>query len=105
MLLLSGCILIFLIFLLIYQKKTREIYIKNILNRLINFSLINFVIILLLLFFSYEEIPFLSSRFWYLLWLVGIILWLYFIIKNIFDIPEKRRNKTKEREFNKYLPK
>lgn len=68
------------------------------------FFLTNAVIGLILVFFNYEMVPFLSSRFWYLLWAAGLAVWLFFIGKAVVKIPQKKARLEKEKEFKKYLP-
>jgi len=68
------------------------------------FFLTNVVIGLLLTFFNYEMVPFLSARFWFLLWLIGMLVWLFFIYKIMIKIPQKKALLEKEREFKKYIP-
>jgi len=69
-----------------------------------SFFLTNAIIGLLLTFFNYEMVPFLSARFWLLLWGVGMLVWLFFIYKIIIKIPQKKTLLEKEREFKKYIP-
>jgi len=66
--------------------------------------LTNAVVGLILAFFNYEMVPFLSARFWFLLWGAGLVVWLIFIGKIITKIPQKRAQLEKEKEFKKYLP-
>ncbi|MEK7557748.1 MAG: hypothetical protein AAB530_00885 [Patescibacteria group bacterium] len=73
-------------------------------DQLYYFSFINCVIGLILMFLNYEMVPFLTARFWYLLWFVVLVVWLFCIIKNAMKIPKKRQQLEKEREFNKYIP-
>ena len=59
----------------------------------------------ILLFFRYEIIPFLSWRFWYGLWAIGLAIWLGFILKFWFkDIPRRRKDLTEKARLKKYLP-
>ena len=69
-----------------------------------NFALANSLIDLILLFFNYELVPFLSAHFWYLLWLIAMIWWLCVIIKNIKEVSKKRSQKTGGPDLKKYLP-
>ncbi len=71
---------------------------------LYTFFLTNAIIGLLLTFFNYEMVPFLSSRFWFLFWAIGMLVWLFFIYKIVIKIPEKRARLEKEKEFKKYIP-
>jgi len=73
-------------------------------NSLYYFFLTNAVIGLVLTFFNYEMVPFLSARFWFLLWGVSLAVWLFFIYRTIIKIPQKKARLEKEKEFNKYIP-
>lgn len=68
------------------------------------FFLTNVIIGLLLTFFNYEMVPFLSARFWFLFWAISMLVWLFFISKIIIKIPVKRAQLEKEKEFKKYIP-
>lgn len=68
------------------------------------FFLTNGIIGLLLTFFNYEMVPFLSARFWFLLWVISMLVWLYFIYRVAAKIPAKRAQMEKEKEFRKYIP-
>jgi hypothetical protein len=84
-------------------KKRGGIY-RGFLNRLYVFSVSNAVIGFIFLFFTREEIPFLSARFWLLIWLISMIIWLFFILKKLKAIPAQRQKLEEERERKKYLP-
>lgn len=71
---------------------------------LYTFFLTNTIIGLLLTFFNYEMVPFLSARFWFLLWVISMLVWLYFIYRVAAKIPAKRAQMEKEKEFRKYIP-
>lgn len=86
----------------LYSKK-RGLYFK-IANRVNSFSITNLIIGLVLLFFTYEAIPFLSMRLWFMVWFISMIAWLFFIIKNLLQIPKLKEALEKEREFKKYIP-
>ncbi|MBI4779610.1 hypothetical protein HY797_04125 [Candidatus Falkowbacteria bacterium] len=73
-------------------------------NNLYIFFLTNAIIGLLLTFFNYEMVPFLSARFWFLFWAVGVLVWLFFIYRILIKIPAKRKRLEKEKEFKKYIP-
>lgn len=86
------------------KKWARSLY-AGFWKSLYYFFLANFIIGLFLTFFNYEMVPFLSARFWFLLWGIGIIIWLAFLYKIIAIIPQKKAFLEKEKEFKKYLPK
>lgn len=60
---------------------------------------------LLLLFFSFEQIRLLGSRFWYPLWLIGLSVWLFLILRRYFTVaPKERVREELRRQKEKYLP-
>ena len=73
-------------------------------NSLYYFFLTNAIIGLILVFFNYEMVPFLSARFWFLIWAVSLIVWLFFIYKAVIKIPLRKARLEKEEEFKKYIP-
>lgn len=68
------------------------------------FFISNAAIGLLLMFFNYEMAPFLSSRFWLLIWGAGMLVWIFFIYKTAAKIPGEKARVEKEKEFKKYIP-
>lgn len=88
---------------LIKARMERGIYYKLWL-KLNGFFFGNFIIGLFVMFFMYEEVPILSARFWFLTWLIGICVWLYFIIKIALKIPDQKKQHAEEKEFKKYIP-
>ena len=85
------------------KGKTRNFYI-TVWRSFYYFCLTNLAIGVLLLFFNYEGIPFLSARFWYIVWFLIIATWLFFIFKFTKKIPEKIKKAEKEEKYKKYLP-
>ena len=104
---LLGFILVLIILALasgiIKQRRAKGLY-TPFWSALFRLFATNSLIGLLLLFFNYELVPFLSARFWYLLWALGLLIWLYFIYKIVAKIPGKREQLEQEREFKKYIP-
>ena len=102
--------LVFLLALLIgcfvfqYLKtKKKGPYLKT-WKKLQSFSVTNLIIGLFLLFFTYELVPFLSARILFLIWGMGMIVWLVLIGRTFFEIPKIKEEKIKEQEFKKYVP-
>ena len=85
------------------KKHNNRIYFR-IFEKLSTFTFANFFIGLMLTFFSFELIPVLSARFWYLLWFVGMVTWLAFIFRELKKIPEKKKKLQEKQEFQKYIP-
>ena len=83
--------------------KQRGLYFK-IWKHINLFAISNFVIGLFLLFFAYEALVMLSMRFFFLLWFLGMLIWLGFIIRDFIKIPELREKLKKEAEYKKYIP-
>lgn len=67
-------------------------------------SFTNAVVGLALLFFSYETIPFLSSRLWYLLWVVEIVAWVTVVVRASREIPKLKEQRDAERKLKQYIP-
>ncbi len=88
---------------IIKSRYQRSLYFK-IWRRLQVFFITNLVISLFLLFFTYESVPFLSMRFWFLLWGIGVLVWLVFIGKDLSKIPNIKEEIAKEKEYRKYIP-
>lgn len=91
------------VFFMLIKNKKRNLY-NRIWQKLYFFSISNFIIGLVLFFFAYEMLPFLSMRFWFLLWGLGMATWLGFIAKIIKDIPKIKEQRIKEEEYKKYIP-
>jgi len=59
---------------------------------------------LLIFFFTFEEIQFFGARFWFLIWGIGLIVWIVMIILAAKKIPQKREEYAKAKEGDQYLP-
>lgn len=86
-----------------FKKNKKGLYIK-IWKSLESFAMTNLIIGLLLLFFTYELVPFLSARILFLIWGAGMALWLGLIARKFFEIPKIKEERVKEQEFKKYVP-
>lgn len=86
-----------------FLKRRGGIY-KHILSRVYSLLLSNFIVGALLFFFRFELVPFLSARFWAGIWVIVVIAWTYFTIKEAKKIPAKRKAFEAEKEKNKYIP-
>lgn len=91
--------------LLIAITKNRSGIYRGFFKRLYAFCLANAVIGLLLLFFDYESVPFLSARFWIGLWGLVMIAWIIPMLWNLKTIPRKKKEREQDQELKKYLPK
>jgi len=85
------------------SKNKKDSY-RKIWEKVFNFSLANLAIGLILLFFFYENIPFLSMRFLGLVWLLIMFYWAYFVWKEAKKIPLRKEKRKQEEEYKKYIP-
>lgn len=69
-----------------------------------SFCLTNAIIGAILLFFIYEAVPFLSARFWFLLWGAEAVIWIVFMARVLIDIPKRKEKLEQEKEYKKYIP-
>lgn len=86
-----------------YNKNKKTLYAKLWLSGY-NFALTGAIIGALLLFFTYESVPFLSARFWFALWFLGQGFWAYIIFKRLRQLPKIKQEIAAKKEFNKYVP-
>jgi hypothetical protein len=100
----AGLIILFLTALLAAVLKRKSGFYRGFLKRLYSFAVSNFLVGLLILFFRFELVPFLSARFWFGLWLLTMLVWLIFILKALKKIPEAKKKAELSREKEKYIP-
>lgn len=84
-------------------KKYSSLY-RGFFKRIYNFSAANLIIGLVVIFFNYENVPFFSSRMWIAIWLIEMIVWKFFILKEAKRIPKNKKELEAEKELKKYLP-
>jgi membrane protein DedA with SNARE-associated domain len=95
-------ILAIIILIRVYGEKMQAY--KPTLKKLLPFCFGNALIGLYLIFVNYEVIPILRARFWFLIWLVIIIIWIIAIIKDYIKRKRRKEEAIKEQEIKKYLP-
>lgn len=55
-------------------------------------------------FAAYQQLPFLSARFWLPLWCVGVLIWVYTIVRyGVREVPAERERLHKSAEESKYF--
>ena len=96
-------IILCFVFWLLKSRDKKSLY-NKIWQKLYSFSFTNLIIGLFFLFFVYELIPFLSARFWFIIWGLSMIVWLSFISQILTKIPKHKKEREKEKEFKKYIP-
>lgn len=87
------------------QKEKFGVYLKRLFAKIASFLGWMGVLALVLLFFRYEATPFLSRRFWYAFWLIGLIVWIVYILRYWYkQVPLKRQKQAEKDRLKKYLP-
>lgn len=75
-------------------------------SRLTQYLLVSGLVGLVLIFFRWEQISYLGSRIWLLIWLLIVTVWgakvVYYLLKKF---PEERRLFEMKRQYERYLPK
>ena len=77
---------------------------RKILVSLFSLSWVNLLIGSVLLFFSYELVPFLASRFWLILWALEAVIWIFFIFRDLLEIPKLIAKSESEKQYKQYIP-
>jgi len=87
------------------RKKKADPWIAQGFQRISSWCLTMGVAGLVIFFFTYERLPFLSMRFWYLLWFIAAIAWLIQIVHFFKTRVKVEKMKITEKEnIEKYLP-
>ncbi len=59
----------------------------------------------IILFFFWQQIPYLSSRYWLVIWFIIGLIWLYFIGRfGFIEVPKRRAEIAEEQRRKQYLP-
>ena len=57
-------------------------------------------------FFTFEQIYFFGARFWFLVWLIGLVVWIWWIVKYVrVTVPMLRQQGAQKAKENQYMPK
>lgn len=90
---------------IVSRQKRHDKYVRQMFSRIGTMSLSMGLVGLVWLFFSYEMIYLLGARFWFLVWLVGLIIWVVMIVRFVKkDIPARKQEEQHRASANKYLP-
>jgi len=100
---LAFLVIITILFAILKKNQAKTAY-RQLWESLYAFGFYNALICLALLFFTYELVPFLSARFWFLVWGAGIVVWLVFLVKKFQQVKVRKEQLSKEKEFKKYIP-
>ena len=100
----AGLIIMIVAAILIAILKNRGGIYRGWLKKVYSFCLSNASIGLILFFFNYEFVPFLSARFWLGLWVIIMIVWIFYLVRSLKNIPKMKEKAAQEKEMKKYLP-
>ena len=91
---------------LVRKKKKTDPWVAKGFQKVSSWCLTMGIAGLALFFFSFEQVPFLSMRFWYLIWLIIALAWLVWIIRFFVRvIPTEKSKINQKKELEKYIPK
>lgn len=91
---------------LVATRRKEDRHVTETFNRLGNACVTMGFLGLVLFFFSFEGIPLLGARFWYLLWAVGFLYWLGMTLRYVVKVvPLERKAELERQAKEKYLPK
>lgn len=93
--------------LVVYKMTQKNSFppVKKFLNKLHNMLFWMGLIGLLYVFLRDQNAPYISMPFWLLVWGLGLLVWLGFILKYYFtDRPKQEEKIRQEQEKKKYLP-
>lgn len=107
--LLFGAFVLFFIFGVIARvvaaNRTHDPYVQKIGQRVGVFLVVMGLLGVILFFFSYERVQLFGARFWYPAWMMGVLVWIWFILRFIKrDIPFMRAQEQERKFVSKYLP-
>lgn len=90
---------------LVRKKKKEDPWVARGFQKISSWCLTLGISGLALLFFSFERLPVLSMRFFFLLWFIGAIVWTVFIIKFfVKKIPAEKKKIQEHQNLKKYIP-
>lgn len=104
---LFGLMIIFgAIIRIVAKQKKYDRYIAQTFNKIGVMLLSMGLIGLSWFFFTFEGIYIVGARFWFILWLIGLVAWIWSIVKFVKkDIPELKAEREARADANQYLPK
>ena len=98
-------VLALIISILVKQKKKTDPWIAKGFQKISSWCLTMGIAGLIILFFSFEQVVFLSMRLGYIIWLVAALSWLaWIVIFFIHVVPRKKAEIKKKEELKKYIP-
>lgn len=90
---------------LVSSQRTLDVYTQKVVTKSVTLLITMGLLGVALYFFSFERIRFFGARFWYLLWLMVLVVWVYKIVHHVREvIPAVRKRAIEQKEKQKYFP-
>ena len=107
LLIVFGALIIAAIIVKIIQSvKKQEQFLNKLYSKYFYCLLVMGVLGEIAVWFRIERVNILSARYWLLIWFVGLVIWLYYVLKYQFKVvPKAREQLTQRQTFDQYLPK
>ena len=93
---------------LVYRKMAKglEKYLKKLLRRYANLLITMGAVGLMLYAFTWQRVPFLSMRFFFLLWAILLAYWFWIILRfQLKELPIQKKKRHEQMERDRWLPK
>lgn len=99
-------VLSLIITVLIRPKKKTDPWVAKGFQKVSSWCLTMGIAGLIIFFFSFEQVPFLSMRFWYIVWLIAAVAWLVWVVRFFVKVvPAEKAKIRQKKELEKYIPK
>lgn len=90
---------------IVSSKKTSDRHIYELGNRIGIMLCTMGVLGIVLYFFSFENVYLFGARFWYILWIIGLVVWIVYLVRYFrITIPQMRVRDQLHAEQRKYFP-
>lgn len=90
---------------IVARNKLRDIYERSIALRAASLAMTFGIIGFVLYFFTFEEVQFFGSRFWFLLWFIALVICVVRLVRYVKkEVPALRHRDQSRVEANRYLP-
>ena len=89
---------------IINKQRKHDTYITQVFYRFTSLLITMSILGLVWFFLTFEQIPLLGSRFWFLIWILGAAVWAFFILRFLKkDVPRLRAQDQVREERERYF--
>ncbi|MBI2476708.1 hypothetical protein HYV72_00890 [Candidatus Uhrbacteria bacterium] len=90
---------------MVTKRSQRDRFAREVARRVATLCVVMGLLGVVYWFVAFERIPFFSSRFWLVVWVIGFIVWLVGVIRHATRVVPKERERLQQQlEQKKYLP-